>query len=154
MPSLISIDDISDVLCSHIGSFIVASCPLAYDLMMAMSLFHPGKTDFAALHDQLYGIVITGISRATGGSMCIITDEYRSKKLTLKDIDILIDDLMGLMFERLLVFSVNFDKINEYALRVESYNAMRILYQKYRAYFTDEQYAFFIKIMKQIHSSD
>ena len=63
----------------------------------------------------------------------------------------MIDDVMGLVFDSLTPFSANFTKINEYALHEESLSALRVLYQKYREFFTKEQYDFLVKMIRSIY---
>ena len=49
-------------------------------------------------------------------TMCVVQDNYRTKRLTLRDMQWMTDDVMGVMFDALTPFSANFTKLNDYAL--------------------------------------
>lgn len=147
----VELKDVERVLRPWVGTFALTSSTLASDIACVLMEYAPYRHTLTQLRDVVARDLLTGINRVTGGSMCIVKDDYRTRRLTLRDMEWITDDLMGLVFEHLTVFSANFTKLNEYALHEESLSAMRVLYQKYRSFFTDEQYAFMVKMIKSIY---
>jgi hypothetical protein len=94
--------------------------------------------------------LFTSISRVTGGT-CASSWTITARAVEVKDMQWMTDDVMGLAFDSLNPFSANFAKLNDYALHEESLSALRVLYQKYRSFFTEEQYAFLIQMIRKIY---
>ncbi len=106
------------------------------------------------LRAQVESCLLPPITRSTGCSMTLVTDDYRTVRLTLNDIARLTDDVMGVVFDCLPPISINYEKLNEYALHVQSLSAMRVLYQKYQAFFSEEEYAFLQKMIRAVYPPD
>ena len=147
----IEVKDVERVLRPWLGSLLLTSSTLVADVACVVMEYAPYRHTFAQLRDCISHELLTGINRITGGSMCVVQDNYRTKRLTLQDMQSMTDDVIGLVFDALTPFSANFTKLNEYALHEESQAAMRVLYQKYRSFFSDEQYAFLIKMIRSIY---
>lgn len=147
----VDVKDVERVLRPWLGSLLLSSNTLASDLACVLMEYAPYRHTLQQLRDCVAHDLLTGVNRVTGGSMCIVQDNYRTRRLTLSDMQWMTDDVMGLVFDSLTPFSANFEKLNNYALQEESLSAMRVLYQKYRTFFTEEQYAFLIKMIKTIY---
>jgi hypothetical protein len=102
---------------------------------------------------ELESYIMMQLRRSTGGNMRVMLDDYRAVRVNLQDIAWMTDDVMGVLFERLTIFSMNFEKLNDYALHVESLAAMRVLYQKYASFYTEEEYRFLIRMIQTNHPS-
>ena len=94
------------------------------------------------------------ISRLTRTSMCIVVENYQTRKLSLQDIETMTDDQMGLMFDRVSSISTSFDRINEYALQHESLAALRVLVQKYSSNYTEEELAFMVQMIRSLYPKE
>ena len=106
------------------------------------------------LRDELEVLLITRLNSLTGGSLTVILDNYRSRRLGQAAIDAMADDLMGVVFDKLSPFSANFLKINDYSMHNASLNALRVLYQKYASFFSPEEYAFMISMIKNVYPEE
>jgi len=137
-----------------VGSYLLESTSLTTEVTNRLMNYDPRSSTFHVLHDQLSDVVLVGLNRATAASMRVILDDYKVRKLSLSDIDQIIDAFMGLLFESLIPFSANFIKINEYAMQHESLSALRVLYVKYKESFTCEQYAFLAKMIIKIYPNE
>jgi hypothetical protein len=147
----VDIQDVERVLRPWLGSMLLASTPLTGEVARTVMEYAPYRQTFPELKTIVARELLTGVNRATGGSMCVVLDDYRTRRLTLKDMEWMTDDVMGLVFDNLTPFSANFHKLNDYALHEESLSALRVLYQRYRKFFTEEQYAFLIRMIRTIH---
>lgn len=147
----VEVKDVEKVLRPWVGSLLLSSSTLAGDIACVLMEYAPYRHTLVQLRDCVAGDLLTGLNRATGGNMTIVQDNYKTRRLNLRDMEWMTDDVMGVVFESLTVFSANFEKLNDYALHEESLAAMRVLYQKYRAFFTDEEYAFLVRMIKSIY---
>lgn len=150
----VEIKDVERVLRPWLGSILLSSSTLAGDIGCVLMEYAPYRHTLQQLRDCVGHDLLTGINRITGGSMCVVQDNYRTKRLTLRDMQWMTDDLMGLVFDALTPFSANFNKLNDYALHEESLSALRVLYQKYQTFFTAEQYDFLAKMIRSIYPAE
>ena len=147
----VEMKDVERILRPWVGSLLLSSSTLAGEIACVLMEYSPYRHTLQQLRDCLSHDLITGINRITGGSMCVVQEQYRTKRLTLRDIQWMTDDLMGLVFDALTPFSANFAKLNEYALHEESLSVLRVLYQKYKSFFSPDQYLFMVKMIKSIY---
>ena len=58
---------------------------------------------------------------------------------------------MGVLFDKLTPFSANFIKLNDYSLRVQSLSALRVLYQKYASFYSEEDLRFLKEMVSRTY---
>ncbi|HNW86430.1 MAG TPA: hypothetical protein PLP25_02120 [Candidatus Limiplasma sp.] len=150
----VTVKDVERVLRPWLGSLLLSSNTFSTEIACVVMEYAPYRQTLQQLRDCVAHDLLTGINRITGGSMTIVQDNYRTRRLTLRDMQVMTDDIMGLVFDSLTPFSANFEKLNNYALHEESLAAMRVLYQKYRSFFTDDQYRFLIHMIKSIYTPE
>ena len=147
----VDVRDVERVLRPWLGSLLLSSNTLSGEIACLLMEYAPYRHTFQQLRECVAHDLLTGVNRITGGNMCVVQDNYRTKRLTLRDMQWMTDDVMGVMFDALTPFSANFTKLNDYALHEESLSAMRVLYQKYKSFFSPEQYAFLVRMIKSIY---
>ncbi len=154
MPVPVNIDDVNDVLKPWLGALFLMSTPLSQEITGQMKRYSPARESFSQLRDRLEHQLLVSISKLTRSSMCIMAEDYQPRRLTLSDIEDMADELMGLIFDRLSPFSSNFERVNAYALQHASLSALRVLYQKYAAYYSQEQFQFMISMIKKLYPKE
>ena len=123
-------DEIERVLRPWLGTLFLSANNLSELLTEKLSGYAPYRQTLESLHDELEVLLLTKLNSLTNGSLTVIPDNYRSRRLTREVIGDITDDLMGLIFDKLTPFSANFIKLNDYSMHVASINALRVLYQK------------------------
>lgn len=146
--------EVERVLRPWLGSLFLSSNPLVDWLTERLSGYAPYRQTLESLHDELEVLLITKLNSLTQGSLTVILDNYRSRRLGKAEVAEMTDDLMGLIFEKLTPFSANFIKLNDYSLRVPSLNALRVLYQKYASYFSREEFAFMVSVIRSVYPEE
>ena len=146
--------DVETVLRPWLGSLFRNAHPIADLITEKLSNYAPYRQDFQSLHDELEVLLITRLNSLTNGSLIVILDNYRSRRLGQAAIADMTDDLMGVMFDQLTPFSANFIKLNDYSLHNESLNALRVLYQKYASYYSAEEFAFMVRVIKSVYPEE
>ena len=147
----IVLQDVERVLRPWVGTTFLSSNSFAEELTHKLREHAPYRQTLFDLRADVEGHMVTKLSRFTGGTMCVMLDNYHTVRLTLQDIQWMTDDVMGVLFERLTPFSTNFEKLNDYALQVESLAAMRVLYQKYAPFFTEDEFRFLIGMIQKLY---
>lgn len=150
----VSRDEVEKVLRPWLGSLFLSSNDLVNLLAERMSHYAPYRQTLESLRDELEVLLLTRLNSFTRGSLTVILDNYRSRRLGKAEIADITDDLMGLIFDKLTPFSANFIKLNDYSLRVPSLNALRVLYQKYGSYFSPDEFAFMVSVIKGVYPQE
>jgi len=146
--------EVERVLRPWLGSLFLNATPLAELVTEKLSNYAPYRQDFESLYKELELLLVTKLNSLTNGTLTVVLDNYRSRRLSHTVVEAMADDLMGIVFDKLSPFSANFLKINEYSLHNESLNALRVLYQKYASFYSPEEYAFMIRLIKNIYPED
>lgn len=147
----IGLNDVEQVLRPWLGTLFLSSNTLAEGIAQKLQGHAPYRQTLETLRTEIESYMVTNLNRLTHGDMRVMLDNYRTVRLSLQDILWMTDDVMGLLFDRLTPFSMNFEKLSDYSLRVESLAAMRVLYQKYASFFSEEEYSFLIKMIKKTY---
>ena len=144
-------EEVERVLRPWLGSLFVNAHPLAAEVADYLRSYAPYRQTLEDLRGELESLLLRKLNALTNRSLTVILDNYRSRKLNMSTIADMTDDLMGIIFDKLTPFSANFIKLNDYSLRVESLNALRVLYQKYASFYSAEEFAFMVNLIKTVH---
>lgn len=147
----VELQDVEKALRPWLGTLFLTSTPMAQEITNKLQEYAPYRQTLESLHAEMESFLLRGISRYTAAEMRVVLDNYHPVRLRLQDISWMTDDVMGVLFDKLTPFSMNFIKLNDYALRVESLAAMRVLYQKYAEFFTEEEYLYLAKMIRRIY---
>ena len=147
----IALQDMERVLRPWVGTTFLSSNSFAEELTQKLREHAPYRQTLYDLRADMESTIVTKLSRFTGGTMRVMLDNYHTVRLTLQDVQWMTDDVMGVLFEKLTPISINFEKLNEYALKVESLAAMRVLYQKYAPFFSEEEFRFLIGMIRKLY---
>ena len=147
----VSVQDVERVLRPWFGTLFLSSNALSQTVSQRLSAYAPYRQTLLDLRNELETFLLTQLNRLTNGSMTVITDNYHSRRLGMEQIAAVTDDLMGVIFDKLTPFSANFVKLSDYSLNVYSLNALRVLYQKYASFFTQEEFDFLKHMIRTIY---
>ena len=144
-------EEVERVLRPWLGSLFVNAHPLAEEVADYLRSYAPYRQTLEDLRTELESLLLRKLNALTNRSLTVILDNYRSRKLNMSTVADITDDLMGIIFDKLTPFSANFIKLNDYSLRVESLNALRVLHQKYASFYSEEEFAFMVNLIKTVH---
>ena len=147
-------EEVERVLRPWLGTLFLSSNNLTDLFTERMSNYAPYRQTLESLRDELEVLLLTKLNAFTRGSLTVILDNYRSRRLGKAEIAEITDDLMGLIFDKLTPFSANFIKLNDYSLRVPSLNVLRVLYQKYASYYDPDEFAFMVSVIKGVYPEE
>lgn len=147
----IDMESVRRALLPHIGSRALAGDMLVIGVTNLLQSYAPYRESLEELQKRLLDYLSKALERLTGGYWVVRLDDYREVRLTRDALESAADGAMGVLFDSLAPFSANFEKLNEYSLRVPGISAPRVLYQRYRRFFTDEQYAFLAATIRRVY---
>jgi len=147
----VSTAEVERVLRPWLGSLFLSSNTLAETVAEKLKNYAPYRQTLESLRDELETLLLTRLNSLTNGSLTVILDNYHSRKMGQAQLADLTDDLMGIVFDKLTPFSANFVKLNDYSLHVPSLNAMRVLYQKYQSFYTPDELAFMVSVIRTVY---
>ena len=146
--------DVERALRPWLGSLFLNATPLAELVTEKLSNYSPFRQDFESLYSELEVLLVTKLNSLTNGTLTVVLDNYRTRRLGHTVVEAMADDLMGVVFDKLTPFSANFLKINEYSLHNSSLNALHVLYQKYESFYSPEEYAFMVQLIKNLYPEE
>ena len=75
-------------------------------------------------------------------------DDGSSRRIRTSELKDAADDVMGVLFESLKVYSVNYDALHVYCMETGSYAAMRVLYTRYQELLPAEERKIIARIIR------
>jgi len=144
-------DEVERVLRPWLGTLFLSANNLCDLLTERMSAYAPYRQSLESLRDELEVLLLTKLNSLTNRTLTVILDNYHSRRLGQSEMSAMTDDLMGLIFDKLTPFSANFVRLNDYSMRVASLNALRVLYQKYAAFYSPEELAFLVRVIQTVY---
>lgn len=147
----IQTEDVRRVLQPWLGAVFLQNTPLCQEMTDCLAGYAPFRQTLEELHTELEKLLLVRLNRYTGGTLTVITDSFRSVRITQAMLSAMTDDLMGIVFEKMTPFSANYLKLNDYSMKVQSLNALRVLYLKYESFYTEEERAFLVQMLKSIY---
>ncbi len=147
----IGLQDVERALRPWLGTLFLSSNGFAQAVTQRLQEYAPYRQTLEDFHQEMESFILTGLNRCTGGSMRVMLDNYRTVRLALQDLEWLTDDVMGVLFDKLTPFSMNYMKLSDYSLHVESLAALRVLYQKYASFLTEEEFRFLVEMIRRTY---
>lgn len=140
---------VREALRSRLGSALVDEPgfpdPLA-DLLRSYASYKDTFASVAALvEDTLFNMLYNRLG--SGMSVCMNDGTYRRiRTAELKDAA---DDVMGVLFDQMKVYSVSYQALQAYVLESGSFSAMRALYTRYGEFMTGEERRMLARIIRE-----
>ena len=118
---------IREALRSRFGSAL-ADMPGIWDRTASVLRdYAPYKDTFADLAARLEDVLFNTVYEQLGPSMGARMDNGSVRRIRSAELKDAADDVMGVLFDNLKVYSVTYDSLHEYCMTAGSYSAMRVL---------------------------
>ncbi len=148
MPGYVTAEQVAQVLRPSLGAAVLEQtglCEGAARLLLRFAPYRETLEDLARrvesyLFDTLYGFL--------GDDMTVMTDGGELRRIRMRDLPQLADDVMGVLFDSMQVYSITYEKLKDYSLRSGSLSAMRVLYQKFDAFQPAEEKELIARIIR------
>ena len=93
--------------------------------------YAPYRDTFAGLAERLEDVLFNTVYEQLGPSMGAQMDNGTVRRIRYDEFREVADDVMGVLFDSLKVYSVTYDALHQYCLSAGSFSAMRVLYTRY-----------------------
>ena len=122
---------VREALRSRFGSALV-DIPDIWDRAASLlQNYAPYRDTFADLAARLEDALFNAVYEQLGPSMGAQMEDGTVRRIRSAEMKDAADDVMGVLFEQLKVYSVTYDSLHEYCMSTGSFSAMRILYTRY-----------------------
>ena len=151
MPVAISTYNVKCALRPYLGSDMVDATPIAEETAHALRSYAPYKETLEDLALRVANALFDVLYSVLGPRMTIRLDNGDMVRIRIDDLPFLADAVLGVMFDGMTVYSVNFQNLKDYSLRTGSLSAMRVLYQKYDDFQSQEEKDLMARIIRDNH---
>ena len=122
---------IREALRSRLGSSLVDEPGFADPLAGVLRSYTSYKDTFAALAARVEETLFNMMYDRLGPSMSVRMNDGSFRRFRSAEFKDAADDVMGVFFDQLKVYSVNYEALQAYAMESGSFSAMRVLYTRY-----------------------
>ena len=151
MPVAISTYNVKCALRPYLGSDMVDATSIAEEAAHALRSYAPYKETLEDLALRVANALFDVLYSVLGPRMTIRLDNGDLVRIRMDDLPFLADAVLGVMFDGMTVYSVNFQNLKDYSLRTGSLSAMRVLYQKYDDFQSQEEKDLMARIIRDNH---
>ena len=125
---------VREALRSRFGSAL-ADTPGIWDRAAAvLQNYAPYKDTFADLAERLEDALFNSLYEQLGPSMGVRMDDGAVRRIRTAELKDAADDVLGVLFDRLKVYSVTYESLREYFMSAGSFAAMRVLYSRFSGF--------------------
>ena len=122
---------VREALRSRFGSALVDQ-PGIWDRAAAvLQRYAPYRDTFEGLAAQLEDVIFNTVYEQLGPSMGARMEDGSVRRIRSAEMKDAADDVMGVLFDHLKVYSVNYEALHEYCMTTGSFAALRVLYTRY-----------------------
>ena len=106
------------------------------------------KDTFADMASRVEDTLFNMLYDHLGPSMTVRIDNGATRRIHTSELKDAADDVMGVLFDQMKVYSVNYDAIHTYCIESGSASAMRILYLRYRDFLPESERKIIARIIR------
>ena len=122
---------IRETLHSRLGSSLVDEPGFADPLAVLLREYAPYKDTFADLASKVEDQLFNMLYERLGPSMSVRMSDGSSRRVRTAELKDAADDVMGVLFDELKVYSVSYEALQAYVMESGSFSAMKTLYLRY-----------------------
>lgn len=130
---------IREALRSRLGSSLVDEPGFADPLADILRAYASYKDTFTGLAARVEDTLFNMLYDRLGSSMSLRMNDGSFRRIRSAEFKDAADDVMGVFFDQLKVYSVNYEALQAYALESGSFSAMRVLYTRYGSQMTEAE---------------
>ena len=145
---MIDILSVEETLRPRLGTRLAETPAIAEPLCGLLRDYASYRASFAELAAQLEDALFNLLYDQLGSGMTVRMDDGSTRRIRTSELREIADDLMGVLFENLKVYSVTFHSLHEYAMKAGSLSAMRILYTRYAEFMTEPEREIIARVLR------
>ena len=130
---------VREALRSRFGSALVDRPGIWDRAASLLQRYAPYRDTFESLAAQLEDVIFNTVYEQLGPSMGARMEDGSVRRIRSAEMKDAADDVMGILFDNLKVYSVNYEALHEYCMATGSFAALRVLYTRYAAFMSAEE---------------
>ena len=130
---------VREALRARLGSALVDEPGFADPLSALLNSYAPYKDTFADMAARVEDVLFNTLYEHLGPSMTVRMDNGSARRIRTAELKDAADDVMGILFDRMKVYSVNYEALHTYCMESGSFSAMRVLYTRYRDFLPESE---------------
>ena len=139
---------VREALRARFGSALVDEPGVPDRAAALLSSYAAYKDTFSDMAARVEDVLFNALYDRLGPSMAVRMDDGTSRRIHTAELKDAADDVMGVLFESLKVYSVNYDALHAYCMETGSYAAMRVLYTQYQELLPAEERKIIARIIR------
>ena len=149
MPAEAMTGRIMELLRPQLGSPMVEQTQLCSRAAAILAQYGTGRDTLSEMRDAVESVLFDECYNALGETMHLRLDDGRDTRIWLHMLPGLADEAMGALFEMLPVYSANYRILMDYTVKTGSLSGMRVLYQQYRKFLSQEDASGIKRIIRE-----
>ena len=122
---------VRDALRPRLGSALVDEPGFLDGITHTLRSFAPYKDTFASMAARLEEDLFNLLYERLGSGMSAKMDSGERRRIRTAELKDAADDVMGVLFDDLRVYSVHYEALHAYCMETGSFSALRVLYTRY-----------------------
>ena len=122
---------VREALRSRLGSSLVDEPGFADPLAAVLRSYLSYKDTFASLASRVEDTLFNLLYDRLGPSMSVRMNDGSFRRIRTNELKDAADDVMGVLFDSLKVYSVTYDALHAYCMATGSFSALRALYTRF-----------------------
>ena len=139
---------VREALRSRFGSALVDRPGIWEKAAALLRNFAPYRDTFSDLAASLEDVLFNTVYEQLGPSMGAQMDNGAVRRIRSAEFRDASDDVMGVLFDHLKVYSVTFDSLHQYCMDTGSFSAMRTLYLRFGEFMTGEERRILARVIR------
>ena len=141
---------VREALRSRFGSALVDR-PGIWDKTAALLRnYAPYRDTFEELAARVEDSVFNAVYEQLGPSMGALMEDGTTRRIRASEMKDAADDVMGVLFDNLKVYSVTYDALHSYCMTTGSFSALRVLYTRYREFVSPSDRRIMARVIRDL----
>ena len=139
MAGYMTVDQVRDALRPHLGSDVVEHTTLCDGALRVLLRYAPYRDTLDMLSKRVESYLFDTLYDYLGDSMTVLLDNGQLVRIHMRELPMLADEVMGVLFRSMQVYSITYEKLRDYAMRSGSLCAMRTLRERFGSFLSPEE---------------
>lgn len=148
MPGYVTAEQVAQALRPSLGSAVLEQTGLCEGAARLLKRFAPYRETLEELAQRVESYLFDTLYGYLGDDMTVKTDSGELRRIRMRELPQLADDVMGVLFDSMQVYSITYTKLKDYSLHAGSLSAMRVLYQKFDAFQPPEEKELIARVIR------
>ena len=139
---------VREALRSRLGSSLVDEPGFSDPLSALLNSYASYKDTLPGLASRVEETLFNMLYNRLGPGMAVRMNDGSTRRIRTSELKDAADDVMGVLFENMKVYSVSYDALHAYMMETGSFSAMKTLYTRFAALMPPDERAFLIRIIR------